>query len=90
MELTLPIFYHTKETQSKHDMGIDYPITDCDLRDKTFYRIDSINQYFEDFIPTDYTEIEVGGQFYICSTPYEVVKREIKSHLSGKTVFLSY
>jgi len=73
MELNLLVFWATEETLEKDEQGIDYDVTENDVLQHTFYEISHIAPYDD-----KYCRVVSGGQTYIVTEPYEIVKDKIK------------
>jgi hypothetical protein len=84
MQVTLPIFHHNDKTDTLKDCGIDYNLSDTEQRDVTFFSINAISSYYEDYESNlgnikqrEYTSIHSNGSEYICSYPIHVVLEKI-------------
>lgn len=67
--ITLDIFHHNDQTTTLKDVGIDYSLTECDLRPVTFYTINAISTYEEN--GRKHASIHTNGREFIASISYE-------------------
>ncbi len=74
MILKLPIFFHTEETSSLEDMGLESSVNSCEVENVIFYHIDAIHAFKE----KDKTTIISSGQTFICNLPVEEVEKLIE------------
>ena len=72
MKLKLPIFFHNDTTEAKDKMGLGHSLSDCDIREVVFYKIDALSPHYED--GNSYTEIFTSKDSFIC--PYTIEKIE--------------
>ncbi len=73
--ITLPVFFHSSETATFKDVGMDYKLTDCEVRDMTFVNINCFAPYMDDGDDEpNYTSIFCNGSEFICNLKYEKVK----------------
>jgi len=80
MELELLIYFHSDETRSFDDLGIDYSVADCESRLVTFYSIDAVG-VFKDVDKKEYCKIFACGDSFIAVDSLEEVKRKIRACL---------
>lgn len=64
LKLTLPILFHTDNTSTLKNVGIDYELEDCETREITFLHINAIAPYKEK--GKEYTSIFTNGTEFIC------------------------
>ena len=76
MELELPIFHHSDNTISLKDMGIDYSLSDCEVKPITFYNINAISVYIDG--ENEYCSIHCNNLEYICPQTHREVKSLIR------------
>lgn len=79
--LELPIFFMNERISSLENAGIDYNVRESDIREVTFYSINAVSQYIENFEPSEFTNIYVDGDLFVCAWPVEDVKRKISLHI---------
>lgn len=69
----IPVFYHTEESRQAKELGMDYTIEDCKVKEVTFYTIDLVS-YFEEE-GRIFGEIHSSGlEFSSPLTPEEINK----------------
>ena len=77
--ITLPIYFNTDETTSLSDLDIDYPLSDCEIRDVKFYNIAVLLPMFDDLDDNKpYTTIISNGEKFICPLTIKEVEAQIK------------
>ena len=81
--IELEVFFHTENTSNMKALDIDYPMTDCDIRNVTFYSIEHISPWI-DTEGTEYCEITSGGQTVISSLSYLQVKELIQKNIEAE------
>lgn len=64
LPITIPIYHHTKDTESLKSLGIGYSIQDCEKRNITFYNINAVATYIDDE-GIEYANIHTDGSQYI-------------------------
>jgi len=75
--LTINIFWNTPEALKLQDLGIESESHAPELKEMTFYTIDSISEYNDDVINKPCTTITSGGMEYVADGEYKVLKRLI-------------
>jgi len=75
MNIKLPILFLTDDTCHLESLGLDFNLSDCDVRETTFYKINAISPYFEDGV--NYTTIHSNGDGFICPLDIQEVERII-------------
>jgi hypothetical protein len=75
--ISLPILHHSDNTATFKEMGIDYSLDECELRNMVFYHINAISPYFDN--EKEYTNIHTNGSEYICPLTIKEVKNIIKN-----------
>lgn len=68
----IPIYYNTESTKTLNDLGIEYNLSDCDIRDVIFLHINVIGRYIEDDI--EGTTIYANGREFISPLKINEVK----------------
>ena len=63
---TLPIYFHTNDTSSLKELGIEYKLSDCQIREIDFFNIGAISDYIDDSIEESLTSIFSNGFEFIC------------------------
>jgi len=90
--ITIDIFHHSTNTTQLDSVGIDYKLTDCDLRPVTFYNIEAISSHIED--GTNYGSIHCNGREFIASISYpelwEKINKLKKDEGSTRNGILAY
>lgn len=72
--IKLPILYHTEETKTLDDIGVEYDDSECQVKDMFFYRIDAVTASWDKGKPVkDQTCIYVSGDTFTCNLPVERV-----------------
>jgi hypothetical protein len=67
----IPVFAHTDETFGFIEIGMEYPMTDCDIRHRYFINIDSVGEYVDKVGRVTYGTVCSGGNEYITSLSLE-------------------
>lgn len=75
-KIRLPIFFMNDSTQAKESAGIDYDVSENDIREVIFYDITAIAEYSAD---TNYSNIYAGGTSFVCAWPVSKVERILES-----------
>jgi len=75
MNIKLPILFMPESISHLESLGLDFNLSDCDLRETTFYRINAISPYYEDGV--NYTTIHSNGDGFICPLTIQEVERII-------------
>lgn len=70
--IIIPIYYNTESTTTLNDLGIEYNLSDCDIRDVIFLHINVIGRYIEDDI--EGTTIYANGREFISPLKINEVK----------------
>lgn len=87
--LKLPIFCHNDETLNLKDGGVDYPLTECDVRTVIFYHIDALSPYLdEDDNNKEYCSIHTNDTEYISTLSVKEVQELLEAHLYRSLFFL--
>jgi len=73
--LDLMIFCYQDGDIDKEDMGIEVPLSECELRLFTFFDISYISIDREN---ENYTLIGCNGDEFVCNEKYEVVKHKLE------------
>ena len=77
MEITLNVFiFRTKEQIDQTEIGIEVPLSECDLEERTFYNIDYIAP---DSNGKQYCCVSSGGDDFTVNQSYQEVKEMIRS-----------
>jgi hypothetical protein len=77
--IKLPIFFHTDNTSTLKDVGVEYPLTECDIRELTFYHIGAIGEHHDG--DDRYTSIFCDGYEFVCTLKINVVEQMIYEKL---------
>jgi hypothetical protein len=72
----IPIYYNTESTKTLNDLGIEYNLSDCDIRDVIFLHINVIGRYIEDDI--EGTTIYANGREFISPLKINEVRKLIE------------
>lgn len=75
--LKIPVFAHTEETIGFIEMGVDYPMTDCDIKHRYFINIDSVGEYFDKMDRVTYGTVCSGGSEFITTLSLEDLLNKI-------------
>jgi hypothetical protein len=78
MKINLPIFFHTDNTSDLLNLSIDYKLSDCEIRQVTFYVINAIAPYIED--GKVYTTIHSNGDNFVCPLNIKEVEKIINEN----------
>lgn len=78
-QISLPIFWHTDETANLSEIGVDFKMNDCRIKEITFYNIDCICSCDGDGDNEKeiYTKVFSSGQNFICSKHIDEVRKLI-------------
>lgn len=79
LKLDLQVYWLDAEQYSQQEAGVNIDLSDCVLRNHTFYNIDNIR----DHLPNTCVIVS-GGCEYIVNEPRESVKAKIKERLTFK------
>lgn len=82
--IELDIIYESEKTAAKLNAGIVYPLTECEIRVVTFYKIDAISTYLDEVDQNQYSTIYVGGEKWICALPYPELKNILAEWKTSK------
>jgi hypothetical protein len=63
--IKIPVFAHTDETFGFIEIGMEYPMTDCDIRHRYFINIDSVGEYIDKVGRVTYGTVCSGGSEFI-------------------------
>ena len=74
-EIELPIFHYTEKTDTLKKLGLDYKLSDCEIRYMTFYNINAVSPYLDE--DKEYCSIHSNGSEFICSLSYLKVKEKM-------------
>ena len=75
--IALPILHHSDSTNSFKDLGIEYPLSECEIREVIFYHINAISPYYDTIEDNEYTNIHSNNTEFLCTLPIDNVKNEI-------------
>ena len=75
----IPVYRHTDETFGFMDIGMDYPMTDCESCFRYFVNIDSIGEFIDKVDKTTYGTVCSGGNEYITTLSLEKLIRLVLS-----------
>lgn len=73
--IELPILHHNDSTSLLKDIGVEYSLEQCEVRDMIFYHINAISPYYDN--DKEYTNIHTNGSEYICPLKIEQVRKVI-------------
>lgn len=62
--IKLKCYFHTDETTALKNVGVNYSLEDCQLKEVIFRSIDVLSPYSLDY--PDHTEIFSGGTTFVC------------------------
>lgn len=82
-KVEIPVYYHTKETLSKEDMGISVDDNEMRVGLMTFYNIDVVEQAVDEdtLKPVAHAAVLAGGKFFTSPLSKEEVEELIeKAH----------
>lgn len=71
MGIELPILFHTDQTTTLKDVGIEYDLFECEVRKMTFININAVSKYLDR--DKWYSQIHCNGDSFICAHTYEKV-----------------
>jgi len=72
----IPIYYNTESTTTLNDLGIEYNLSDCDIRDVIFLQINAIGRYIENDI--EGTTIYANGVEFISPLKINEIRKLIE------------
>jgi hypothetical protein len=78
--LKLPILHHTDNTTQMRDIGVDYDLADCQVKEISFLNIDAISEYIDG--DDKYSCIHVNDNEYICTFTYSKLIKLIEGWIS--------
>jgi len=79
MRIKLPICFYNDETSQLSDAGIEYDLSDGDVRDVIFYSISVIAPYL--YMGKNWTTVYAGGETFICQLPMREVDKLINRQI---------
>ena len=79
MIVELPCFFHNENTEVLENVGIDYDLSSCEVRDMLFVGSFSVAKYFEDSTGEEFSRIDFSGNSVICALTYDQVKEILKT-----------
>ena len=82
MRLTVDIIFHNRNTRYKRDNDIPYLLSECDVKEMTFFNIDAISPYVDDD-DLEYTSIFIGKHEFQCILPIDELKPLIDAQLDA-------
>lgn len=71
----IEIFYHSDETATLKDAGVDYSVLECDTKIMTFYNIDCLAPYEDEKSSKWFCKIFSGGESFIATKTIEEIKQ---------------
>jgi hypothetical protein len=81
--IELPIFYLNEATAQAEELDITMPLTEYNIKPITFYNIECIAQYEDEFDDgKPYSVIFANADKFTCALTYEELKKRIESHES--------
>lgn len=85
MNIELDIFYYNEDTLTMRKLDENSALKDNDIRQITFYNIDSIAPHFdENDEDKEYSCIKCGSEEYFSPLTYKQLKDKIYKHLNPK------
>ena len=75
MKIKLPILFLTDDICQLEDLGLDFNLSDAEIRETTFYNINAVSPYLENGV--NYTSIHANGDGFICPLSVEEVEEII-------------
>ena len=77
--IALPILIHNSQSAELSKLGIDYDIADSDVREMTFFNINSISAYTDDRydLPSPFSEVHANGSEYICNMSIDKLRAKL-------------
>ena len=76
LPLRLPTLHHTEESARAQKMGIESPLSSCEVKEIIFYHVDAISPY-TDTDGTEYSSIHTNGSEYLIDMPLDQLEQEI-------------
>jgi len=70
--ITLPIYFHTEQTETFEKVEMPFSIKDCEVRDVHFWYIEAASEFKEDGKVVA-TRIHFNGDTMLCSLPIDQV-----------------
>lgn len=77
--IQLNVFHHSDETSTFKDVGMDYKLSDCEVRPIIFYNINAISPYIID--ESEHCAIHTNNSEYICVLSFSEVAKLIENNL---------
>lgn len=82
--ITLPIYFHTEDTEKFDKVDIDYSITDCEIRPVHFFSIVAVSEFREEG-KTVAVRIHTNGDSFLCSLSVDEVVKAVKEWKTPET-----
>lgn len=76
MGIELPILFHTDQTTTFKEVGIDYELSECEVRKMLFININAVSKYLDG--GKWYSQIHSNGDSFICTYTYDKVIELLK------------
>ena len=71
LPITIPVFFHSDETETAEKIGIEYTVDQSEIRDVTFYVVDAVSTYIDhEDDKKVYGRVYSNGSQYITSISY--------------------
>lgn len=84
--IELPILHHNDTTSTFKNIGVDYDLGLCEIRNVIFYHINAISPYIDEQTGVEYTNIHTNGSEYICSYKMDDVFKKISEISSNNLI----
>lgn len=82
MIIELPCFFHNENTEVLENVGIDYDLSSCEVRDMLFVGSFYVAKYYEESTGSWFSRIDFSGNSVICALTYEEVKALIEKKIA--------
>lgn len=80
--LILNILFHSDNTNALEDLGVESKMTDCEVREMTFFKINAISKFYDEKDnDREYCMIHANADEFICVDIYEDVMKLIEINL---------
>jgi len=84
--IELPILHHSDTTNTFKNIGVDYNLSFCEVRNMIFYHINAISPYIDEETGIEYTNIHTNGIEYICTDKIDDLFKKISEISNNEKV----
>lgn len=75
--ITLPIYFHTEETEKFEKVDMEFSIKDCEVREVYFFSIQALSEFKENGKVVA-TRVHFNGDTMLCKLPITEVAKAVK------------